>query len=90
MITDALIATFGDVILFFLGEIEPIELPEWTTQMGGFMGSIFGAAASMGIWFNWGLLAVVVGSIIAVNIAAFAIQLIRIVSSYLTLGGGAT
>ena len=54
------------------------------------MGSIFGAAASMGIWFNWGLLAVVVGSIVAVNIAAFAIQLIRIVSSYLTLGGGAT
>lgn len=90
MITEALVKTFGDMLLFFLGEVDPVELPSWVGQIGTFTGQIFGAAGSMGVWFNWSLLGVVVGGIIAVNIASFAIQLIRIVASYLTLGGGAT
>lgn len=88
MITDSLIKTFGDVLLFFLGELEPVELPGWISSLSSYAGPVFSYAQSMGIWFNWGLLAIVLGTLFAAWTASFVIKLVRICASFLTAGGG--
>jgi hypothetical protein len=88
MITDSMITLWGDFFLFFLGEMDPVELPGWISTSSGYMSLIFGYAGQMGVWFNWSLLALVVGALLATNVFAFGMHLARMVVSVLTGGGG--
>lgn len=88
MVTDSLVTLWTDVLLFFLGEMEPVEMPEWITSIASYTGTVYAFASSMGVWFNWGLLAIVLSTLFVTWIAAFVIKLVRIVASFLTLGGG--
>jgi hypothetical protein len=88
VISDSFVTLWGDFLLFFLGEMEPVELPAFMSQAAGFMSAIFVYAGQLGAWMNWPLLGVVLVAVIGVNVFSFGMHVVRMVVSLFTGGGG--
>lgn len=88
MITDYLIKWFADLTHVLLGWLPAVPVPSWLGDADGLMGTVFGYAGSMGVWFPVPLAVTVTGAILAAWGIGFAVKAVRIVASFFTLGGG--
>lgn len=88
MITDALIQLLGTVVHGLLSVLPHVSAPGWLSASDGAVSTVFQYADSMGVWFPTGLAVTVLGALLATWGVGFAIKGVRIVLSFLTLGGG--
>lgn len=67
------------------------EGPEPAPVLGGVSsawGTVVSSAASMGAWIPWSVVGAALAVVAAVLVTAGVIKLVRIVASFVTLGGG--
>lgn len=83
------------IVNFFLGLVEALlsflptnEPPDWLTSIGGVVGTVYGYAGQMGAWFPVTLVRNVVIAVVAAALLGFSVKVVRIVASFLTVGGG--
>lgn len=80
------------MLTLILGELidsVPVtEVPSWVNTGANFIPTVFNFAGSMGVWFPWGVLGVVLASVVGVWIASFVLKVVRIIISHVTGGGG--
>lgn len=88
MVTDAIITFFGTVFEWLLGTMPEIQVPEWLNSTSGMVGTVFGYASSMGVWFPSGLAVAVAGTLLSVWLVSLGIKVARMVLSLFTGGGG--
>jgi hypothetical protein len=62
--------------------------PSWVSDANGLLSQIWGWGAGLGAWVPWQLIGVVVAAVLACALIGFLIKIVRIVASFLTLGGG--
>lgn len=65
--------------------------PDPAPVLGGVnsaIGRVYAGAAGLGAWIPWSSVAAALAVVSAVLLTAGAVKLVRIVASYLTLGGG--
>lgn len=89
MITHLLIVAVGGFAKVVLHLFPP--LPDPGPILGGVngaVGTVFSYAAGFGAWVPWGAVAAALGVVVAMLAASAVIKLVRIVASFLTLGGG--
>jgi hypothetical protein len=68
------------------GMVPPV--PDWLMALPGYVRVVAGWVAVMGQWFPVEWLVIVIGAVFLTWAAGLAIKLVRIVASFLTLGGG--
>lgn len=83
-----MIDVFVMILNAILDSLPETEVPDWIGTGAGFIPSIFTFAASMGVWFPFGLLGIVLTAVVATWLASFGIKLARIIISHVTGGGG--
>jgi hypothetical protein len=87
VIVEWLFGAFESILHVVLGALPVVEVPTWMDTTGP-MATVFGYAASMGVWVPTTLLVTVLGALLAAWLMGFAIKAIRIVASFMTVGGG--
>lgn len=88
MVTEWLVGVFSAVLTALLDWLPDWDMPAWMTSTDGAMATVFTYAASMGAWFPMGLATTVAVAVLATYAVAFVVKVVRIVASFLTLGGG--
>ena len=88
MIFEWILGLLGSALHGLFGLMPHVDVPGWLTSISGPIGTVFAQAASMGVWFPMGLLGTVTAAVFAAWLVGFGIKLVRIVASFLTLGGG--
>jgi hypothetical protein len=88
MIIDSIVNIIVSFLSWIIDGLPSTDQPSWFTDALGVAESVFGFANSMSVWFPVNLVLLVVSSLIAVNLVSFGIKIVRIIASYLTLGGG--
>lgn len=88
MITQALISLLKTCASFALGLFPTTTIPDWAGQMTDWITELNGYLVSVSAWLPFDWMGVVLTVFIAVVLAALAIKVVRIIASFLTLGGG--
>lgn len=88
MITEALGNWFLGLVAALLSFLPTNSPPEWLTTIGGAVGTVYGYASLMGAWFPVTLVRNVALAVIASILIGFVIKVVRIVASFVTVGGG--
>lgn len=88
MITSTVLDLLTFMLVGILDSIPPSSVPTWISTAGTYIPSVFSFASSMGVWFPWGVLGIVLASVFTVWGASFVVKLARIVISFFTFGGG--
>lgn len=88
MITEAIFNFFFGIVHALLSLLPTFTVPDWVTSANGAMSTIFGYAGLMGAWFPVTLVRNVVLAVLGVWLIGFTIKIVRIVLSFLTVGGG--
>lgn len=65
-------------------------VPGWISDSMAAVSQVTVWAGTIGTWVPWAVVGLSVGLVVLVMLAGLAIQLVRIVASFVTLGGGAT
>lgn len=89
MITEAMLVLLGLFVRTVFGLFPP--LPDPAPILGnvtGGVGQVFAQAAALAYWVPFPATGAALAVVAAVAAVAFAIKLVRIVASFLTLGGG--
>lgn len=89
MITAALMWLLGGFVTVVFSLFPP--LPDPAPILGNVtsgIGQVFASAASLAFWVPFGATGAAIALVAAVAAVAFGIKLVRIVASFLTLGGG--
>lgn len=87
MITLALLKLLAWIFGLLFSLFPTISVPDWLS-ISGPVGSVFGAAGSMGVWFPVQLVATVLATLLVVWGSSFLIKAARMVVSLFTGGGG--
>lgn len=88
MITQWLIDMVTSFVQGLLDLVPLPPIPDWLSSGAGAVGSV---AAQMGALSNWIPVTVgvaIIGTILAIIVAAAAVKVVRIIASFLTAGGG--
>lgn len=88
MITDAIINFFLGIVAALLSFLPSNEPPAWLLTIGGAIGTVYAYAGQMGVWFPVTLVRNVALAVIAAMLAGFVVKMVRIVASFVTVGGG--
>lgn len=88
MITDAIINFFVGVVAALMSFLPTSGAPTWLTSIGGAVGTVYAYAGQMGAWFPVTLVRNVALAVIASILAGFVVKTVRIVASFVTVGGG--
>jgi len=88
MITEAVSNFFLGIVAALLSFLPTNEPPEWLSQISGAVGTVYGYAGLMGVWFPVTLVRNVVLAVLAAWLAGFVVKAVRIVASFVTVGGG--
>ena len=88
MIVEWFLAALKAFLVWLLSLFPDVAVPSWVANADGWFTTLLGNAASMGAWVPWTLLLSVAGVVAVCLAAGFTIKLVRIVASFLTLGGG--
>jgi hypothetical protein len=65
-----------------------VETPEWLDAGSSMVGTVFGYADSMSVWFPSALAFTVGGTLIAVWLVGFLVNSFRMIVSLISGGGG--
>lgn len=88
MITEWLVGLLGSLVRGLLSGLPAFDPPDWFVNSGTAFQSIFGVADSMGAWLPVSLAFTVAAALLACIVIGFGIKVVRIVASFVTLGGG--
>jgi hypothetical protein len=88
VITAAVMDMFALIIGGLIDTLPVTQAPGWLADAGSYIPQVMGFASSMGVWFPWDVLAVVLVAVFGVWVAAFGIKVVRIIISHVTGGGG--
>jgi hypothetical protein len=88
VITDAIINFFMGLVAALLSFLPTNTPPAWLTTIGGAVGTVYGYAGQMGVWFPVTLVRNVALAVLASILAGFVIKAVRIIASFVTVGGG--
>lgn len=88
MITDAILDALFAVVMFFLSLLPEWSLPGWWLDAMVGWGQIVSGIADLAHWVPLDAVANVAIAVVLVSVFSFSVQILRIVSSYLTGGGG--
>lgn len=77
------------VLGWLLSLFPTVAVPSWVTDESSNFATWLGYAQGMGAWLPLGLAFTVIGVVFICVAAGFTIRVVRIVASFLTLGGGA-
>ena len=88
MITDAILDALFAVVMFFLSLLPEWSLPDWWLDAMVGWGQIVSGIADLAHWVPLDAVANVAIAVVLVSVFSFSVQILRIVSSYLTGGGG--
>lgn len=88
MLTELVLSLFVGLVESLAGLLPSDAPPTWVTDANGYLSQLYAAGAGLGAWIPWTLVATVTATVLICMALGFAIKLVRIVASYLTLGGG--
>lgn len=88
MVTDAIINIFSNFLSFLVGLISVPAAPEFLGDIGGYLDTASSYVSGTGYWIPWAILSAVFAAWAIALVAMVTIKGIRIVASFLTLGGG--
>jgi len=88
MVTDAIVGAITGFLVWVLSLITVPEPPDFLDDAGGYIATVGGFVANTSMWIPWALIAGVIGAWVVAMGAMIAIKGVRIVASFLTLGGG--
>lgn len=71
-----------------LAELVP-DPPGWALNAAASVSEVAAFASTFGHWVPWSLVVAVLLVVVGCIVAAFLIRIVRIVASFMTLGGGA-
>jgi hypothetical protein len=88
MITEALANFFLGLVAALLSFLPTNDPPAWLTGIGGAIGTVYGYAGQMGVWFPVTLVRNVALAVLGAMLAGFVVKVVRIIASFVTVGGG--
>lgn len=88
MITNAILTVFSDLLHGLLSVIPAISVPSWLSGQSGPIATVFQDAGLMSVWFPVTLAVTVIGAVLAIWLAGFAVKIARMCVSLFTGGGG--
>ncbi len=89
MITDAVLMWLSDFFVGLIGTLPDFNSPAWLTDtLPDGIQTVGQYASKMGPWIPYDAVGLVLATVAAIVGIALAIRLVRIVASFLTLGGG--
>lgn len=88
MITAKLLDFLGALVSFVTGLLPTMSTPGWLDTASGHLATVLGYGAALGAWIPWQVAGIVFGSLMVALGVSFGIKVVRIVASFLTLGGG--
>ena len=92
MVTDWALGVLGAFLQTVLGPALSLipDVPAWTADAFSALGQVWSVGQSMDAWIPVSFTFGVVGVVFAVYAVTLIIGTVKLVASYLTLGGGAT
>jgi len=90
MVWEWLMNRVADMVVWLSEQITAVipPVPSWVVSLPGYIQTLSGYLGTVSHWLPVGMLIVVIGALAATWVAGLAIKGIRIVASFLTLGGG--
>lgn len=88
MITDYLLSWFGSAVRWLGGLMSLPAVPSFLGDLAGYVATATSYVAATGSWIPWPLMVTVLGVWGVALLAGLAVKLVRIVASFLSLGGG--
>lgn len=88
MITEWLLGIAADIIGWLLGSLPAVQAPGWLTSITSNVSTVMGGVDGMSAWIPWPLLVTVGGACLASWLVGLTVKVVRIVASFVTLGGG--
>ncbi|MEI8081427.1 MAG: hypothetical protein WCI74_06225 [Actinomycetes bacterium] len=88
MVTEWLMNTFSGTVAWLMMLVTVPAPPSWLADAGGYIATVGTYVTGTGVWIPWALISAVLGGWAVVMVAMVAIKGLRIVASFLTLGGG--
>lgn len=88
MITDWFLNLLGSIVTGLLDTLPHVDVPDWLASASEGASTIAGYGAGLGVWIPAPLIMGVVLTLLATWLIGFGIKAVRIVASFLTLGGG--
>jgi hypothetical protein len=71
-----------------LAQVPVVPVPSWFADAGTALTGVTSHIGGLGAWFPFGLLGTVLAAFFTILAVGFSIKILRIIASFLTLGGG--
>lgn len=88
MVIDWLLGIVESVLTTVLGWLPVVEAPAWLSTAGGWIATVGTYVEGTGVWIPWAVIAGVIAAWVVAMATMVTIKGVRIVASFLTLGGG--
>lgn len=88
MITEWVIGVLVGAVHGLLGTLPVMTPPAWLTGAAGNASTVMGTVNGMGTWMPWPILLTVSAACLTTWLVGFGIKVVRIIASFVTLGGG--
>jgi hypothetical protein len=88
MVVNALLSMFADALSWLLSLMPHLSVPTWLTTAGTTLTGLLNGLSGTSGWLPWIPLEASIGLALAAVGISVAIRGVRIVASFLTLGGG--
>lgn len=88
MVTEWALRAFASFVSTVFGWVEVPEPPSWIGDIGGYLSTVGAYFDGTGNWIPWALVAAVLAGWAGVLLFGLAVRFVRVVASFLTLGGG--
>ena len=88
MVTQGILAAYAWFVSFLGGLISFPAVPAFVGDAAGYASTVGGYVSSTGAWIPWPILGAVLSAYAACLAAALIVKTVRIVASFVTLGGG--
>jgi hypothetical protein len=76
-------------LMVYVGYLTPTYTePDWAMQLDGPVGEINSFLVGLGVWLPTGALVTVFDLVLSALLIGVAVKVVRIIASYVTLGGG--
>lgn len=88
MIWEGIVSAFVWIVNGVVSLIPTDAPPAWLNDGAGYLNTLMESAAGLGAWIPWSLAVTVLGAVLSCVVIGFTIKVVRIVASFLTVGGG--
>lgn len=89
MIFELVVDAIVSLVTAVVGLLPDSPPPGWLSNLAGNVETLVGLTAGLGAWAPIGLMFTVSAAVVACMVIGFVVKVVRIVASFITLGGGA-